>query len=81
MMVDMDIVIKISETLPPKIVEQELMLTGEVDIGIRPETLPLITHVAVVYCSVSHYIIVILTTMFMVVIEYDIVVMSMRGLI
>ena len=43
MLVDVDLGIKIPHTLP-------IMLKREVDIGIRPVTLPTITKVTVVYC-------------------------------
>ena len=45
MLVEVDIFHKRPETTPLEIGEQELMLKGEVGIGLRPATLPLITYV------------------------------------
>ena len=42
-MVDVDICLKRLATLTIKILEQEFMFPGDVDIGIRPFTLPPIT--------------------------------------
>ena len=47
-MVEVDIGIKIPGNIHLAIVEKELMFTGYVDIGIRPDTLPPINQVAVV---------------------------------
>ena len=59
-----DIGLKRPATIPLVIVDQHFMLTGEVGICIRPDTLPLITQVAVVYFKVSHFILFLLTKMF-----------------
>ena len=40
LMVEVELGLKRPATLPLVIVEQELMLTGEVDIGLNPDTLP-----------------------------------------
>ena len=42
-MVDVDIGLKRSVTIPPENFEQEFLLTGDVDTGIIPPTLPPIT--------------------------------------
>ena len=47
--VEVGIGLNIPATLPVRIVDQESMLTGEVDIGLRPSTLSPITQMAVVY--------------------------------
>ena len=49
-MVDVDIGINIPATITFAFVEQDLMLTGEVGIGLRPATITPITQVAVVDC-------------------------------
>ena len=48
--VEVELGLKRPDTLPIIIVDQELMLTGEADIGIRPATLPPIIQVDMVYC-------------------------------
>ena len=50
MLVEVNIDHKIPDTLPLAIGEQELMLKGEVYIGLRPATIPPITNVNVVDC-------------------------------
>ena len=50
MLVELDLGHNIPATIPITILEQELMLKGEVDIGLIPATLPLITQLNVVYC-------------------------------
>ena len=65
MMVDVDINLKIPSTIPFSIMEQYLMFAGEVDIGFRPATLPSVTHVFVLDCRISHFILFHLTKMFM----------------
>ena len=47
-MLEVDIVIKIPDNIPPVIVDQELLLKGEVDISLIPATLPPITQVTIV---------------------------------
>ena len=46
--------------IPPKIMEQELMLTGEVYIGLRPATISPITQAAMADCLVHHFLLVLL---------------------
>ena len=53
-------------TLTLSMVNEVLMVMGEVDIGIRPDDLPPITHVGVVYCWFNLVLLVLLTKMFMV---------------
>ena len=50
MMGEVYIGLKIPATLPLEIMEQSLMLTGEVNKGLIPATIPPITHMAVVDC-------------------------------
>ena len=50
MLVEVDIGHNRSDTLTLEIWEQDFMLKVEVDIGIRPYTLPPITPVTMVYC-------------------------------
>ena len=50
MLVEVNIDHKIPDTLPLAIGEQELMLKGEVYIGLRPATIYFITKLTVVYC-------------------------------
>ena len=57
------------------------MLTGEVNIGLIPANFTAITQVAVVYCWVSCFVLVLLTNTFIVIIQQDILVMEMRGMI
>ena len=49
MLVKVDVGYKRPNTLPLSIVDKELMLKGELDIGLIPDTLPPITQVIVVY--------------------------------
>ena len=51
-MIEVDLGHKRPDTLPLEIGEQELMLKGEVDIGIRPATITPITKVKVIYCCI-----------------------------
>ena len=60
-----DICLKITAIITLKIVDQELMLTGEVNIGLIPATLPPITQVIVVDFRVSNFLLILLTKMFM----------------
>ena len=53
--VEVGIGLNIPATLPVRIVDQESMLTGEVDIGLRPSTLSPITQVAVVDFGVYQF--------------------------
>ena len=55
-MVEVDLGLNIPATLTLEIMDQELMWMGEVDIGLRPSTISPITHVAVVDCWVSNFI-------------------------
>ena len=50
LILEVEIGLNIPATLPLAIVEQNLMLKGEVDIGLRQANLPTITQVAMVYC-------------------------------
>ena len=50
MLIEVDLGHKIPSTIPLKIREQMLMLKGEVDIGLRPATIPPIIKVKVLYC-------------------------------
>ena len=68
-MVEVDIGIKIPATITFAFVEQDLMLTGEVGIGLRPATITPITQVAVVDCQLYYIILVQLKKMFIVMIE------------
>ena len=67
-MVEVVIFIKIPDTITLKIVDQELILTGEVNIGLIPTTITCTTQVVVVDCWVSQFILVLLTNMFIVII-------------
>ena len=60
---EVDIGIKRPYTIPLVTVEKYLMLTGDVDIGLRPSTLPPITQVSEADCQVYHCILVLLTKM------------------
>ena len=57
------------------------MLMVEVDIGLRPATLPPITQMDMIDCRVYQFLLVLLMKMFMKMREYNIVVMVMRGVI
>ena len=59
-MVEVDISLNITYNIPLETVDQELMLLGEVDIGLRLSTPPTITQVVVVDCQVSHFFLVLL---------------------
>ena len=50
MIEDMDLGLKRPETIILKIVDKVLIVMVEVDIGLRPATLPHITQVNVLYC-------------------------------
>ena len=65
-------------TIPLEIVEQEFMLEGEVDIGFRSATLPHASQEVVIYCWVSHFILVLYMKIFNKMIEVYIMVMDMR---
>ena len=78
-MVEVDIGLNILSTCPVSVVDQELMLKGEVYIGIRTSTLPPITQVVTVYCWFYQFLLIMLTKMFMNMRVYNIVVMVMRG--
>ena len=56
--VEVDIGLKIPDTIPIVIVDQDLIFMGEVDIGLRTDTLPSITQVVVADCWVSHFLLV-----------------------
>ena len=71
-MVEVDIDIKRPANLTLIIVEQGLMLMGEVDIVMTPDNITTITQVPVVASWVYHFLLVQCTKMFMVVIELDI---------
>ena len=60
-MVDVDLGIKILATIILAIWEKLLMVMGEVDIGTRPDTLPPITQMIMVYCCI--YLLIIVVTM------------------
>ena len=45
---EVEIGLKIPATIPIKIVDKLLIMMGEVDIGIIPATIPLITHVEMI---------------------------------
>ena len=51
-MEEVDIGLKRPSTIPISIVEQELMLTGEADIGLISATITTITQLVMVYCRV-----------------------------
>ena len=74
-----DICLKITAIITLKIVDQELMLTGEVNIGLIPATLPPITQVAMVDCWVYRFLLVLLMKILMKIRGYNTVVMVMRG--
>ena len=63
--VEADIGLKRPATLPTATVDQELTFTGEVDIYLIPATLNAITKVDMVGCHVYHFLLVLLTKMFM----------------
>ena len=69
---EVDIGLKRPATICLTIVDQVLMLTGEVDIGLRLGILTPITQLGVVECRVSHFLLVLLTKIFMVMREMDI---------
>ena len=46
----MELSLKISATLPPAIMENKLVFTGEADIGLRSATLDPISQVVLVDC-------------------------------
>ena len=50
LMVEVELGLNRPTTLPFTIVDKDLMLKGEVDIGLIPDTLPTTTQLAVVYC-------------------------------
>ena len=81
LMLEVQLCIKRPAIIPLTIMEQELMLTGEVDIGIRPATLPPIDQVAVENVLVDKFLLVLLTKLFMVMRYYDIAAMAPRGVI
>ena len=56
--------LKIPDTLPFSIVDKVLIVIGELDIGLRPATLPPVTQVTVVYCWASRFILVLLINFF-----------------
>ena len=62
-MVEVDISLNILATLTIAIMDQYLMLMGEMDIGLIQATISPITQVAVVNCWVSNFILVLLKTM------------------
>ena len=68
----MGIYLKILATSTLAIVEEVFIVMGEVDIGLRTATPPPITQLDVVYCWVSHFLLVLLTKMFAVMIEVGI---------
>ena len=72
MMEDVDIGLKIQATLPLATMKQMFMLVGEVDIGLRPATIPPITQVGVVYSRFYRFILVLLMKLSMLIIEVDI---------
>ena len=80
-MVEVERGLKIPDIIPLKIVYQEFMLTVEVDIGLRQSTLPTITKVAILNFQVCNFFLVLLTKMFKKMIECNILVMSMIGVI
>ena len=80
-MVEVELGLKRPAIIPLIIVDQELVLTVEVDIGIRPATLTPIEQVAVVNCLVENFLLVLLTKLFMVMRYYDIAAMAPRGVI
>ena len=45
---EVEIGVKIPAKIPIKIVDKLLIMMGEVGIGIRPATIPLITHVEMI---------------------------------
>ena len=78
LMVEGELGLKRPAILPLAIVEQEFMLLGEVDIGLRPATLPCASQEVVVYCQVSHLLLVLWMEMFMNMRDVDTVVMDLR---
>ena len=56
---------KIPATLPLPILEQLLVVMVDMDIGLTPATLTLITQVGVVDCRASHFHLVLLSKIFM----------------
>ena len=73
--------IKRPAIIPITILEQELVLTIEVDIGIIPATLPPIDQVAVANVLVDKFLLVLLAKLFIVMRYYDIAAMAPRGVI
>ena len=59
-----------------KIVEKVLMVMGEVDICLRPATIPPITQVTMIYCCPYLLIIVVFTKLFIVIQEVILVAMA-----
>ena len=53
-----------SSIFPRVIIYQEEVLKGEVDKDLRPATIPTITHVAMVYCWVSNFLLFVLKKVF-----------------
>ena len=64
-MVEVDIGLKRSATIPIAVVDQELMLMEEVGISLIPATIPPINQVDVADCRVYHFILVLLIKNFM----------------
>ena len=73
---EVDIGLKRPSTIPLVTVEKYLMLTGDVDIGLRPSTLPPITQVSEADCQVYNCLLVLLTKMLINIRDWDIVVMA-----
>ena len=65
-MVDVYLGLKIPNIINITIVEQDLMLMGDMDIGIILDTIPTINQVDVVYFRVYHFLFVLLMKIFMV---------------
>ena len=65
MTAEMDLVLKIPATFPLAIVEKLLMVIGEVDIGLRPETPPPVTQATMVDCCVYMLLLVMFIKVFM----------------
>ena len=68
----MGIYLKILATIPLEIVEKVFIVMGEVDIGLRTAPPPPITQLDVVDFWVSHFLLVLWTKMFAVMIEVGI---------